>query len=80
MVLIGGRATESLVTGPQALKSISESACQEVFALFPELKERDYTPEPVRTMVSGCKGRTLVYRHQNNTKPFGGADGERQVA
>ena len=65
-----GAATESLYTGPQALKSISEAARQEVFALFPELKERDYPVEPVRDMIPGRKGRTLANRHQKNAKPL----------
>jgi ABC-type branched-subunit amino acid transport system ATPase component len=75
-----GAATESLYTGPQALKSISEAARQEIFTLFPELKERDYAPEPVRTMVPGRQGRTLAYRHQKNAKPLLAEGYQRQAA
>jgi ABC-type branched-subunit amino acid transport system ATPase component len=65
-----GAATESLYTGPEALKSVGAAARQEIFALFPELENRDYTPKPARTMIAGRQSRSLARRHQKNAKPL----------
>ena len=61
-----GAWTESLFTGPQALKSVGPDARAEIMALFPELIVRNYAAQPVRTLVSGRKGRNLASRHEKN--------------
>ncbi|WP_323715812.1 Hint domain-containing protein [Paracoccus aminovorans] len=58
-----GAATESLYTGAQALKSVGKAAREEIFALFPQLQDADFTPEPARPMPSGRKARKLANRH-----------------
>ncbi|CAM3196501.1 Hint domain-containing protein [Paracoccus aminovorans] len=58
-----GAATESLYTGAQALKSVGKAAREEIFALFPQLRDADFTPEPARPMPSGRKARKLANRH-----------------
>lgn len=58
-----GAATESLYTGAQALKSVGKAAREEIFALFPQLQDAHFTPEPARPMPSGRKARKLANRH-----------------
>jgi hypothetical protein len=68
VVISNGAETESLYTGPEALKSVGKAAQEEIFTLFPELKERDYVANAARTLVSGRMGRKLAMRHLQNGK------------
>lgn len=58
--------TESLYTGPQALKSLGQAAQDEIFTLFPEL--RAGPAEPARPFVPGGKGQQMAQRHRRNGK------------
>ncbi|AVO38016.1 Hint domain-containing protein [Pukyongiella litopenaei] len=68
VVIANGAETESLYTGPEALKSVGRQAATEIFTLFPELKERDHTPLAARTLATGCMARKLAGRHMQNGK------------
>lgn len=68
VVISNGAETESLYTGSEALKAIGKAAQAEIFALFPELHDRDYTPAPARMLASGRMGRKLAVRHALNGK------------
>lgn len=68
IVISNGAETESLYTGPEALKSVGPQALEEIFTLFPELRERDYTPVPARQLATGRMGRKLAVRHRQNNK------------
>ncbi|MDO5620623.1 MAG: Hint domain-containing protein [Paracoccus sp. (in: a-proteobacteria)] len=70
VVTSNGAETESLFTGPEALKAVGPAAREEIFAIFPELKDRDYTPVPARLLPSGRMGRKLAVRHAQNGKPL----------
>lgn len=70
VVISNGAETESLFTGPEALKSVSAAARDEILALFPELENRDYAPAPARPLASGRMGRKLAVRHAANRKPL----------
>ncbi|MDO5630508.1 MAG: Hint domain-containing protein [Paracoccus sp. (in: a-proteobacteria)] len=70
IVLSNGAETESLYTGPEAIKSVGAAARREIFAIFPELRDRDYMPEPVRHLASGRMARKLAVRHAQNLKPL----------
>lgn len=65
IVLAEGAETESLHTGPEALKSVGPAARAEIFAIFPELREGADSAERAgaRPMVSGRMGRKLAVRH-----------------
>lgn len=67
-----GAETESLFTGPEALKTVDSAARFEILQLFLELVSIDYDrlPEPVRPILSGRQGRKPVNRHANNKKHF----------
>lgn len=70
IVLSEGAETESLYTGKEALKSIGQSAQEEIFALFPELRNRNESDVPagVRILASGRMGRKLAVRHAQHKK------------
>ena len=65
-----GAETESLFTGPEALKTVDSAARVEILHLFPELASIDYDrlPDPVRPILSGRQGRKLANRHAHNKK------------
>lgn len=69
IVLANGAETESFYAGPEALKSIGEAAQQELFTLFPELRD-GATPDPARPLLPGRIGRKLGMRHALNGKPL----------
>ena len=70
IVYSNGAETESLYTGPEALKSVGRAAREEIFAIFPELRDRDYAPPAARHLASGRMGRKLAVRHAQNDRPL----------
>ncbi|RYH03957.1 Hint domain-containing protein [Salipiger sp. IMCC34102] len=73
-------ATESLFTGPQALKSLSCEARFELLALFPELMRPDHLPASPVPLAPGKKARRLVERHRKNRKPVRSTGPDREVS
>lgn len=72
IVFSNGAATESLYTGPQALKAVPASARAEILALFPELAEDGdgaAGPIPARMLICGRQGKQLAERHRTNCRP-----------
>ncbi|MDB6177004.1 Hint domain-containing protein [Paracoccus sp. Z330] len=70
IVTAEGCATESLYTGPAALQALSPEAREEVRAIFPELKSRDYRPAPARIIPKGSRQKQLINRHAANNIPL----------
>lgn len=70
VVISNGAETESLYTGPEALKSLPPAAVREILALFPELQNNGYVPASARTLGSGRMARKLAIRHIQNNKPM----------
>jgi hypothetical protein len=69
IVYANGAATESLFTGPEALKSIPEECRKEILALFPEIADPGYVASPVRLIPEkGQLMKQLVARHAKNAK------------
>lgn len=68
LVLSNGAVTESLFTGAEALKSMGAPAREEIFAIFPELRNGEESLMAARTLVSGRMGRKLAERHHRNRK------------
>ncbi|MDB6176902.1 Hint domain-containing protein [Paracoccus sp. Z330] len=68
IVLSEGAWTESLYTGATALKSVSAAARREILSLFPELRDKSFSPTPARPLASGRTGRKLAERHKKNGK------------
>ena len=67
LVFSSGAVTESLFTGPEALKSVGPAAREEIFTLFPELASGG-TPVPVRLLVPGRLARRFAERVSRNRK------------
>lgn len=61
-----GAESESLYTGPEALKSVGPEARAEIFTLFPEL--RDHPFDAARPIISGAKARKMAWRHRCNAR------------
>ena len=70
VIFANGAETESLYTGPQALKSLPAESVEEIFSIFPELKDVGYKATPARPLASGRQGRKLAMRHPSNRKPL----------
>ncbi|WP_052700904.1 Hint domain-containing protein [Loktanella sp. S4079] len=70
VVLANGAPSESLFTGPEALRSVSAGAREEILVLFPELAERDYETAPALPLIEGPARRNLIARHVKNGKPL----------
>ncbi|GLK63344.1 Hint domain-containing protein [Paracoccus kondratievae] len=70
VVISNGAETESLFTGPEALKAVGQAALDEIFTLFPELADPDYVPQPARFLPSGRQARRMGMRHLQNNRPL----------
>ena len=67
IVFAEGAPTETLLTGPQALRALGAEAVAEIEMLFPE--QTIQTPAPARPIPNGQVMRGLLARHQRNEKP-----------
>lgn len=64
-----GAKTESLFTGPEALKAISPEARKEIETLFPKICGADFEPTSVRMIPEkGKLIKKLAQRHRKNGK------------
>lgn len=70
LVWSNGAVTESLHTGPEALRSLSPEAREEVLTLFPELAREDASDvlPMARPVAAGRKTRSLIRRLEANGK------------
>lgn len=65
IVLSNGAWSESLFTGSEALKSVSDAARREIFALFPDLVGGS-PPRPARRLLTGREAQQLAERQRRN--------------
>ncbi|WP_238991672.1 Hint domain-containing protein [Gemmobacter caeruleus] len=70
VVFSNGAETESLFTGPEAIRSVSPEQRAEILAIFPDLPATRDRSACCRTVITGRQGRKLVERHQRNRKPM----------
>lgn len=70
IVWANGAESESLLPGPEALRSVGPAAVAEIYAIFPELASPEYSAPAARELVSGRLGRKLAVRHSQNGKPL----------
>ncbi|WP_170429802.1 Hint domain-containing protein [Ruegeria arenilitoris] len=71
LVWSNGALTESLYTGPEALKSVSAEAQQEIKDLFPYCCDPQFEALSARFIPKkGKHMQKLVERHQSNNKPL----------
>lgn len=69
VIFAEGAPTESLFTGPEALKAVSPEARAEILTIFPELAQDDFLPKPACMIPSRRLQKKLVDRHAKNNKP-----------
>lgn len=67
VVRSNGAWTESLFTGPQAMKAIPCAARREILSIFPDLVN-DIMPQGARPLIEGRRSRQLAQRHHKNRK------------
>jgi hypothetical protein len=70
VVFAEGAPSESLYTGPEALKAVSLEARTEILKLFPELGFMKYVSKPARPIPSLKRQKKIVSRHIANKKPI----------
>lgn len=68
IIFADGAPSESLFTGPEALRAVGKEAREEVLALFPKVAELNYSWAPARFIPSGRQQKQLVARHLKNQK------------
>lgn len=61
-----GAWSESLYTGPQAMRAVGDDARREILVLFPELLDPSFRPVGARKLLNGREGRKLAERHVQN--------------
>ena len=69
VIIAEGAPTESLFTGPEALKSVSKDAREEILMLFPQINQLGYFPQPARFIPPGKLQKQAVARHKKNEQP-----------
>lgn len=68
VIFAEGAPTETFFTGPEALKSMSPEAREEIHAILPEISDIDYLPEPACHIPLGKHQKSLIGRHLNNNQ------------
>ncbi|SEK86408.1 Hint domain-containing protein [Roseovarius azorensis] len=69
VIFAEGAPSESLLTGPEALRNVGAAARAEIRALFPRIAEAEYVPSPARPIPLGRQQKKLVERHGRNRRP-----------
>ena len=70
IIFAEGAPTESLFTGPQAMKALSALAREEIMTIFPQIADLNYAPRPACPIPSAKCQKRLVARHRKNSKPL----------
>ncbi|MCK0141534.1 Hint domain-containing protein [Aliiroseovarius sp. F20344] len=68
ILLANGAPAESLFTGPEAMKSLSPEAIDEINTLFPEILERISNQGPAALVPSNKRVNRMLKRHKKNNK------------
>lgn len=70
IIFAEGMPAESLYTGREALKSLPRDAVEEIFTLFPELRDcdPDHRPQAARFIAPGRAARKLAVHHSRSGK------------
>lgn len=70
IVFSNGAETESMFTGPQALRSLTPEQREELLTLFPRVFDERASHPCCRVVANARQGRKLVERHLRNRKPL----------
>ncbi|MCK8464021.1 Hint domain-containing protein [Aliiroseovarius sp. S1339] len=69
VIFAEGAPTESLLTGPDALRALGSEARDDILTLFPEVTEVDHVPVPARRIPPDELQKQLIERHLKIHKP-----------
>ena len=71
VIFAEGAPTESLLTGPQAMKSFNALARAEIAQIFPDLEAENFKPVAARHIpITGKSIKRLIRRHIKNDRPL----------
>lgn len=70
IIIAEGALTESLYTGKEALKTLSQEAREEIYSLFPELQDPAFCPETACPVPANKKQNRLIERLAKNSLVF----------
>ena len=70
VILAEGAPTESLFTGPEALKAVPDEARTELLSLFPDIASQTHCPAPARIIPARKQQKHAVARHLKNDQPI----------
>lgn len=70
IIVAEGALTESLYIGKEALKTLSEEAREEIYSLFPELQDPEFSPETACLVPVNSKQNRLIERLVKNSLDF----------
>jgi len=65
-----GAPSESLFTGPEALKALGPDERAELLTLFPDIATQSPLPEPACLIPSGARQKQLIAQHLNTQQPL----------
>lgn len=70
VVFANGAPSETLLTGPEALKSMPPKMRDEIFTIFPEVASFRHAANPARMIPGDKRQKKLIARHAHNAKPL----------
>jgi hypothetical protein len=70
VIFAEGAPTESLLSGPEAMASLSRAAKEELLTIFPQLADASEVPQSACFIPAGHLQRQLIKRHHKNNKPL----------
>jgi len=68
LVWANGALTETMLTGPMALKALGQEQCRELALIFPEIEMPGFVPSPARRILRRHENKTVLQRHVKNKK------------
>ncbi|WP_240453703.1 Hint domain-containing protein [Chachezhania antarctica] len=68
LVWANGAVSESMLTGPMALKALGAAQLRELASIFPEIILPDHVPTPARRILRRKENDKTLFRHNKNAK------------
>lgn len=68
LVWANGTLTETMLTGPMALKALGPEQCRELSLIFPEIDMPSYVPTLARRVLKRGERQQALQRHEKNGK------------
>lgn len=68
VVFVEGTPSESLYTGPEALKALAQDVRDELLAIFPQVADANHRPKPACMIPDGATQKRIVARHLKNNR------------